>query len=80
LYQRFFNVRAKMSATVMGARPLDFQPHPRRGQRLNGEAVARYLEQWERELLTTNSGDPSHLPDLLQAQVLSLKAWIKGAG
>jgi CRISPR-associated protein Cas1 len=58
----------------------DFEPHPHGGQRLNGEAVARYLEQWERELLTTNSGDPSHLLDLLQAQVLSLKAWIKGAG
>ena len=64
----------------MGARPPDFEHHPHGGQRLNGVAVARYLEQWERELLTNNSGDPSHLLDSLQAQVLSLKAWIKGAG
>jgi len=55
--------------------PEDFEPHPRGGVRMKTEAVARFLEQWERELLSRYTGDPAHLLDLLKAQVLSLKAW-----
>ena len=46
----------------------------------NTAAIARFLEQWERELLTTNSGDPSHLLGLMEAQVLTLRSWARGNG
>ncbi len=58
--------------------PEDFEPHPRGGVRLQAAAVARFLEQWERELVSRYSGDPADLLDLLEAQVLSLKAWVHG--
>lgn len=59
-------------------KPEDFEPHPYGGARLKAEASALMLERWERELMTRYSGDPAHLLGLLEAQVLSLKAWVCG--
>ena len=56
----------------------DFEPHPYGGTRLRPPAVARFLEHWERELLSTYSGDPGHLLELIEAQVISLRAWVRG--
>lgn len=58
--------------------PEDFEPHPYGGTRLRPPAVARFLEHWERELLSTYSGDPGHLLELIEAQVISLRAWVRG--
>lgn len=57
--------------------PADFVTHPKGGVRLSAEATARFLEQWERELLTRYSGDPAHLLDLMEAQVLTVRAWAR---
>ena len=58
--------------------PEDFEPHPYGGTRLRPPAVGRFLEHWERELLSTYSGDPGHLLELIEAQVISLRAWVRG--
>ncbi|MBL9139558.1 MAG: CRISPR-associated endonuclease Cas1 [Verrucomicrobiales bacterium] len=59
-------------------KPEDFEPHPQGGLRLAAQAVARFLEHWERELVASYSGDPGHLLDLLEAQVLCLRAEVRG--
>jgi CRISPR-associated protein Cas1 len=53
----------------------EFDAHPAGGVRLTRAATIQFLEQWERELLSTFRGDPAHLRTLLTAQVLEVRAW-----
>jgi group II intron reverse transcriptase/maturase/CRISPR-associated endonuclease Cas1 len=57
----------------------DFAPHPRGGIRLTGEAVARLLELWERELDREFAGESGTWRDLLYAQVCAVEEWARGA-
>lgn len=58
-------------------RPDQLLVDPRGGYRLGPEGMDRFVEHWERQLMTTEYGDEAELLTLLEAQVLSIRYWAR---